>query len=359
MSGAARGELVGVGVSTFVEPSGGAGFESGTVRVERTGEITVLTGSSSHGQGHETVCAQIAADMLKRSMEHVAVHHGDTLAYPARHRNLWQPQRDHGRRRPGDRGRARRSKRPAASPPICWRPRRTTSFRLTAASPWRACPKRSSTGARSRRRAYGGNMPPGTEQGLQETGFLRPQARSVGLWRPCCVVSIDRESARPDDREARARRRLRRADQSDDRRRADSRRPGAGLGEALLEQMLFDDEGQVLTGTLMNYAVMRAADMPPLILGETVTPNPFQPVGRQGRGRGRHQRRAAGGSQCADGCAGAAGHQARQYAVHCAKALASDSPGGWNLKTVLVAVLVSAEETTTARGALSSGCKAR
>ncbi|HEX2475670.1 MAG TPA: xanthine dehydrogenase family protein molybdopterin-binding subunit, partial [Lacipirellulaceae bacterium] len=48
----AEGEIVGVGVSTFVEPSGGAGFESGTVRIERSGDITVLTGSSAHGQGH-------------------------------------------------------------------------------------------------------------------------------------------------------------------------------------------------------------------------------------------------------------------------------------------------------------------
>src|SRR5438552_14001069 len=76
----ARGELVGIGVSTFVEPSGGAGFESGTVRVERTGEITVLTGSSSHGQGHETVFAQVVAEKLRVSMDHVAIRHGDTLA---------------------------------------------------------------------------------------------------------------------------------------------------------------------------------------------------------------------------------------------------------------------------------------
>ena len=61
------GEIVGVGVSTFVEPSGGAGFESGTVRIERSGDITVLTGSSAHGQGHETVWAQIAADLMKAS----------------------------------------------------------------------------------------------------------------------------------------------------------------------------------------------------------------------------------------------------------------------------------------------------
>ena len=57
-----------------------------------------------------------------------------------------------------------------------------------------------------------------------------------------------------------------------------------GLGEALREQMLFGEQGQVLTGTLMNYAVMRAGDMPPLTLGETVTPNPFNPLGVKGVG---------------------------------------------------------------------------
>src|SRR3954451_4534452 len=57
-----------------------------------------------------------------------------------------------------------------------------------------------------------------------------------------------------------------------------------GLDEALLEQMLSDDEGQALTGSLMSYAVPRAADMPPLVLGETVTPNPFNPLGVKGVG---------------------------------------------------------------------------
>jgi carbon-monoxide dehydrogenase large subunit len=57
-----------------------------------------------------------------------------------------------------------------------------------------------------------------------------------------------------------------------------------GLGEALREQMVYSEDGQVLTGTLMNYAVMRATDMPRLILGETVTPNPFHPLGVKGVG---------------------------------------------------------------------------
>src|SRR5215510_13188155 len=77
-----RGELVGVGLSTFAEPSGGVGFESATVRVERSGDITVLTGSSSHGQGHETVFAQIVAEKMGVAMNHVVIRHGDTLVVP-------------------------------------------------------------------------------------------------------------------------------------------------------------------------------------------------------------------------------------------------------------------------------------
>src|SRR5207237_3150014 len=57
-----------------------------------------------------------------------------------------------------------------------------------------------------------------------------------------------------------------------------------GLGEAFREQMLFGDAGEVLTGSLMNYAVPRAGDMPQLTLGETVTPNPFNPLGVKGVG---------------------------------------------------------------------------
>ena len=57
-----------------------------------------------------------------------------------------------------------------------------------------------------------------------------------------------------------------------------------GLGEAFREQMLFGDAGEVLTGSLMNYAVPHAGDMPQLTLGETVTPNPFNPLGVKGVG---------------------------------------------------------------------------
>jgi len=75
----ARGELVGVGLSVYVEPSG-LGWESGLVRVEADGRVTAATGSSAHGQGHETVFAQIVADRLGVEPEAIEVHHGDTAA---------------------------------------------------------------------------------------------------------------------------------------------------------------------------------------------------------------------------------------------------------------------------------------
>jgi carbon-monoxide dehydrogenase large subunit len=57
-----------------------------------------------------------------------------------------------------------------------------------------------------------------------------------------------------------------------------------GLGEATREQMIYSEDGQVQTGTFMNYAIMRAGDMPPMALGETITPNPFNPLGVKGVG---------------------------------------------------------------------------
>ncbi|PYN19417.1 MAG: hypothetical protein DMD99_25380, partial [Candidatus Rokuibacteriota bacterium] len=76
-----RGEIVGVGVAVYVEPSG-LGWESGLVRVEQTGAVLAVTGSSAHGQGHETTFAQIVADELGVTPEAVTVRHGDTLGAP-------------------------------------------------------------------------------------------------------------------------------------------------------------------------------------------------------------------------------------------------------------------------------------
>lgn len=279
----ARGELAGVGVSTFVEPSGGAGFESGSVRVERTGEITVLTGSSSHGQGHETSFAQIVAEKLGIGMEHVVVRHGDTLAvqqgvgtFGSRSAVVGGGALAVAAGRVIDKGRRIAAHVLEAAPEdviqvdggfgLAGVPDKNISWRQVAAT------------------AHSGRMPPGDEPGLQETAFFDPRHEAWGFGTHVCMVRIDRETGQPtveklvlvDDCGVIINPII-----------VDGQIHGGvaqGLGEAFREHMLFDEDGQVLTGSLIDYAVPRASDMPPLILGETVTPNPFNPLGVKGVG---------------------------------------------------------------------------
>src|SRR5439155_1065095 len=74
-------EIVGVGVASYIEPAA-LGWESGSLKVERSGRVTAITGSSAHGQGHETTFAQIVADHLGVTPDDEVVVHGDTRSGP-------------------------------------------------------------------------------------------------------------------------------------------------------------------------------------------------------------------------------------------------------------------------------------
>jgi carbon-monoxide dehydrogenase large subunit len=278
-----RGELVGVGLSTFVEPSGGAGFESGTVRVERTGEITVLTGSSSHGQGHETSWAQIAAQLMKTSPENVTVLHGDTHVSQ-------QGTGTFGSRSAVVGGGALA----IAAERVIEKAKRIAAHLVEAAPEdivqaesgfaVKGVPEKKISWRQIAAAAYSGRVPKGTEIGLQETVFFDPKREAWGFGTHVAFVSIDRDTGKltieklvlVDDCGVVINPMI-----------VEGQIHGGvaqGLGEAQREQMLYDADGQVQTGTFMNYAVMRAADMPPMVLGETVTPNPFNPIGVKGVG---------------------------------------------------------------------------
>jgi aerobic carbon-monoxide dehydrogenase large subunit len=279
----AKGEIVGVGISTFVEPSGGAGFESGTVRIERSGDVTVLTGSSAHGQGHETVWAQIAADLMKTSMDRVTVLHGDTFVSQ-------QGTGTFGSRSAVVGGGALA----VATQRVIEKAKRIAAHLMEAAVEdivqndggfaVAGVPEKKVTWRQIAAAAYSGRLPRGMEVGLQETCFFDPRREAWGFGAHVCMVSIDRETGKPtieklvlvDDCGVIVNPMI-----------VEGQIHGGvaqGLGEALREEMLYGEDGQVLTGTLMNYAVMRAADMPELTLGETVTPNPFHPLGVKGVG---------------------------------------------------------------------------
>ncbi|HEY7714389.1 MAG TPA: xanthine dehydrogenase family protein molybdopterin-binding subunit [Candidatus Binatia bacterium] len=278
-----RGELVGVGLSTFVEPSGGAGFESATVRVERGGDITVLTGSSSHGQGHETVFAQITAERMGIPMDHVAIRHGDTLM-------VQQGVGTFGSRSAILGGGALT----IAIDRVVEKARRIAAHLMEAAAEdlvqtdggfaVAGVPDKKVSWRQVAAAAYGGNVPRDTELGLQETTFFDPRREAWGFGAHLALVRVDRETGSPtieklilvDDCGVIINPMI-----------LNGQIHGGvaqGLGEALREQMLFGENGEVLTGSLMNYAVPRATDMPPLTMGETITPNPFNPLGVKGVG---------------------------------------------------------------------------
>jgi len=278
-----NGELVGVGFSTFVEPSGGAGFESGSVRVERTGEITVLTGSSSHGQGHETSWAQIAAGLMQTSMDHVTVLHGDTHVsqqgtgtFGSRSAVVGGGALATAAERVIDKGRRIAAHLVEAAPEdivqadggfaVRGVPDKKVSWRQVAAA------------------AYGGRVPKGMEIGLQETAFFDPKREAWGFGTHIALASIDRETGKftieklimVDDCGVVINPMI-----------VEGQIHGGvaqGLGEAMREQMIYSTDGQVQTDTFMNYAIMRAGDMPPMTLAETITPNPFNPLGVKGVG---------------------------------------------------------------------------
>ena len=278
-----RGELVGVGLSTFAEPSGGAGFESATVRVERGGEITVLTGSSPHGQGHETVFAQVAAEKMRVSMDHVAIRHGDTLT-------IQEGGGTFGSRSAIMGGGAL----VMAIDRVIDKARRIAAHLMEAAAEdivqtdgglaVAGVPDKKASWRQIAAAAYGMNLPRGMEPGLHETAFFDPKREAWGFGAHLALVRIDRDTGTPtveklvlvDDCGVVINPMI-----------LNGQIHGGvaqGLGEALCEQMLFGASGEVLTDSLMNYAVPRASDIPEITLGETVTPNPFNPLGVKGVG---------------------------------------------------------------------------
>jgi carbon-monoxide dehydrogenase large subunit len=279
----ARGELVGIGLSTFVEPSGGLGFESGLVRVERSGTVTVVTGSSSHGQGHETVYAQLVADLLHVPFDAVKVLHGDTSGTPLGTGTFGS--------------RSAMTGGPAlvmSAQKVIEKAKKIAAGMLEAAPadvvladgglavagtpdkkvPWQGVAMK----------AYMA-PPPDEEPGLEATSYF--DTRGVSAWGSgthLAVVSISRDTGQVTVEQVVA---------VDDCGTVLNPMIVEGqvvgglaqaLGQLLLEEVVFDQSGQTLTGTLMDYAAPRAEHMPPLIVDHTHTPSPTNPLGVKGVG---------------------------------------------------------------------------
>jgi len=288
-----QGRLLGIGISSYVEicalgpssamPAGG--WESATVRIEPSGKVRVLTGSSPHGQGEETSFAQIVADQFGIPLEDVSVVHGDTDQIP------------YGIGTFGSRTLAVGG---TAIYRCCERLREKLA-RIAAQMVGEADPGRmvfrdgKIYAARDRRRAVAftaavaeayvaRKLPPGLEPGLEATHFYEPSNFTFPFGTHVAVVEVDPETGRVE---------LLRYVAVDDCGRVINPLLVEGqvvggivqsLGQVFLEEAVYDEQGQLLTGELTDYALPRAADVPRIETYRTETPTPVNPLGAKGVG---------------------------------------------------------------------------
>ncbi|HET8630733.1 MAG TPA: xanthine dehydrogenase family protein molybdopterin-binding subunit [Thermomicrobiales bacterium] len=277
------GRLVGIGLTSFCEICGFGPFDSATVRVEPSGSVTVLTGISPHGQGQETTFSQIVADALGVPMEDIVVVHGDTARTPQ------------GIGTMGSRGLVVGGSALVRSIGKVQEKAKKIAAHLLEASPedieyadgkWgvKGAPDRSKTFKEIAKAAYSGSMPDAIGTGLEETDFFRPPDTTFPFGADVVQVEIN-----PDTGEVA----LQRYVTVDDCGRVispllvDGQVHGGltqGIGQALWEEVVYDESGQLVTGSLMDYAVPKAEFLPWFENDRTETPTPRNPLGAKGIG---------------------------------------------------------------------------
>ena len=284
-----EGRFLGVGISTYGEicalgpsaamPAGG--WESATVKIEPSGKVTVLTGASPHGQGEETSFSQIAAEELGVKMEDVLVLHGDTsvvqygigtfgsrstavggTAVYLALQDLKEKIKKFGATLLESDGVSFRDGRC-----ICNQTGKSLTLAEIAAA------------------AYGAKkLPPNTEPGLISTHFWEPPNFTFPFGAHIVVSEIDRDTGAVE---------VKRYVAVDDCGKiinpllVEGQVHGGvvqGLGQALYEQAVYDDNGQLVSGELTDYAVPKATMVPHMETSHTETPSPVNPLGVKGVG---------------------------------------------------------------------------
>jgi len=287
-----EGRYTGIGISTYVEICGmgpssampAGGWESATVRVEPTGRVSVMTGSSPHGQGQETTFAQMGADILGIDPSQVQVVHGDTSIVP------------YGIGTFGSRATAVGGTAVYKSLQKVKEKLARIGAHIVGSDPERMVfadgkisakesPKKSVAFGQAVSAAYvAKTLPAEMEPGLEATTFFEPSNFTYPFGTHICVVEIDAETGDV---------KLVRYVAVDDCGNVinpllvEGQVQGGivqSVGQALLEEAVYDEQGQLITGELMDYALPRASDMCWIETERTVTPTPVNPMGVKGVG---------------------------------------------------------------------------
>jgi carbon-monoxide dehydrogenase large subunit len=277
-------KLLGIGVASYVEMCGFGPYESAVVRVEPSGTVTVVTGTSPHGQGGETTFAQIVADHIGADFDKIIVQHGDTGSAPM------------GVGTFGSRGLAVGGAAiMKAAVEVREKAVKIAAHILEADAVdieyvdgqyrVRGVPEKGLSLSEISKRAYGGgSLPAEMDPGLEATNFFSPPNFIYPFGTHVAVVEIERETGIVSLREYFS------VDDCGPRispMLAEGQIHGGlaqGIGQALIEEVIYDSEGQLMTGSLMDYAVPRADLFPHFTIGKTETPTPLNPLGAKGIG---------------------------------------------------------------------------
>jgi len=291
-----NGRYIGVGFSTYIEacgiaPSAVVGslgaraglYESAQVRVQPTGKVSVFTGSHSHGQGHETTFAQVVADKLGIALEDVDVVHGDSDSvafgmgtYGSRSLAVGGSAIMKSIEKVLEKGAKIAAHKLEASPDDL----------EYANGAWtvKGTDKSIAFGDVSLTAYVPHDYPEGLEPGMDFSSFYDPANFTYPYGCHIAVVEVDPETGKVD---------LKRFVACDDVGNVinpmivDGQIHGGlaqGIGQALHEVALYDDDGQLLNGSYMDYCMPRADDLPSFEVDRTTTPCPHNPLGVKGAG---------------------------------------------------------------------------
>ena len=278
-----EGRYIGIGVASYVEICGFGPYESSTVRVEPGGHVSIFTGISPHGQGQETTFAQMAADEIGADFEDVVVHHGDTANTPQGNGTM------------GSRGLAVGGAALMMSLKKIQAKAKAIAAHILEASledieieggkyRVKGVPDTGVTLAEIAKEAYSDRIPHDLDAGLETTDFFRPSGTTFPFGTHIAVVEVF-----PDTGEVEFLRFI----------SVDDCGPilspvlvtgqvhgglAQGIGQAMVEEMHYDTNGELLSGTLNDYALPRATTFPTFETHHTTTPTYINEMGVKGIG---------------------------------------------------------------------------
>ena len=281
----AGGRRVGIGVVCYVEGTGIGPYEGARVTVEPSGKVRCATGVGTQGQGHFTVFAQLVADVLGVDVEDVRVVTGDTREFH------W------GTGTFASRGAvvagsachaaatAVREKVVALASSVLNVPRERLELEGGRVFDRDARDRGISLGELSgKANPLRGAVRPGTEPGLEATAYFGPDRGSTASGVHAMIVEVDPETAMVEIKRYLV---VHDCGTIINPMIVEGQIHGGvaqGIGNAFYEQLVYDDQGQLLNASFMDYLIPTATDVPPIETAHRETPSPYNPVGLKGVG---------------------------------------------------------------------------